>query len=412
MKKLPLFWKIYIFAVTAVLILFCVFFVVLSAYLRGYENKVQEEKYAEESERTAESERIAKEEFEERDSLENEEVGVISKRSELLSVVSAADSAAAGFVGDSIESSPDQVMTALIASLNEKGVSAISKYLEYSIGKYEKKESVDKYINSAEGEYTYEKVSELEYTLQKGSVEADVILTYGEDDPTGHKAYVLSTVKLSLPLSSYTVETPAGASLTANGIRVEEKPTVKKKSFSSSVPSSFAVPSSAYYTLEGFIYKPSLNATVSGSNCVKINYTDRTVFLTPSSEDYKTELFDKICELSFAYSDYVAGAFKFDTMKRYLYPKTSLYNNLAGFDNRWYYDYDHIVNENAKITYLNAWSDQLISANIEYDQTLRSASDKVNFRIKIKLEVYIGRDSVPEDGNTNGWRLVSVEAYG
>ena len=44
MKKLPLFWKIYIFAVTVVILLICGFFVILSINLRKYEQTAEEDR--------------------------------------------------------------------------------------------------------------------------------------------------------------------------------------------------------------------------------------------------------------------------------------------------------------------------------------------------------------------------------
>lgn len=400
-KKIPKFWKIYIFTVTAVILVFCVILLVLSGYLRSYEKAAQEEaavKRAEESQRL----------YDEKEAAERTGGIAVSRRTALVSAVSQAAKHASVFVSDSVTSSADNVMRALVASLNEKGVSAVSRFADYGIGRYEDPAAAEKYIDAVSGEYSYQKLSGLEYSLKKGGLSAKVTLVEGENSESGAKTYRVGSVSVSLPLTSCRITVPEGASLTVNGKNVTEQPAYGDMPFSEMIPSSFSLPKLAYYELDGFVKAPELKAYLNGEECTASGSDGTTVFSAPSDEKLKSELYDRICELTFAYSDYVAGDLRFNEIKRYLYPDTKFYDNLAGFDTRWYYDYHHIVNENAKITQFTVLSDKLISARIEFDQSLRNSRDNETMNIKISLHVYIGCRSAPAGADKSAWLLINA----
>ncbi|MBQ7700301.1 MAG: hypothetical protein IJT49_08180 [Clostridia bacterium] len=397
MKKLPKFWNIYIITVLVIILLSCVFMIVLSVNLRNYEKTAQAQAAAK---RESESARL----LEEKDEAERRSGYGLSKRGALISAVKNASDLAEDHMSAAVDSSPERIMDATVASLNEKGISVLSGYLVCETGKYEDPASVSKYIDSLTGTYSYEMVSRFECTLKKGSLDAKVAFVKGEDD-----MFSISSVNVSLPLSSYKVTAPEGARLTVNGADVTEQPALEKQSFADMIPSSFSVPLIAVYEFDGFIYKPEIKAYKNDKECEAAETADTTVFTEVSDGKYKSELFDRVCELSFAYSDFVAGAFKFNEMSPYLYPGTKLYRNLSSFDNRWYYEFHHIVNENPKITNFTVLSKNLVSAHIEFNQSLRSEKDRTYNDIKIALTVYVGCDRVPTGEDKSAWLLVNVE---
>lgn len=401
MKKIPKFWKIYIFTVTAVILLFCVLLIVLGGFLRSYEITSQEKKAAE---RAEESQRI----YDEREAAERQSGAEISKHTALLSAVSNAARLASSYAEDSIESSADHVMTALVSSLNEKGASAVSSYADFGLSKYEDQTLAVNYIDGIQGAYSCEKITDLEYELKKSGISASVKLKEEQNAEKDRKTYGISSITFSLPLSSYVVIAPSGSRVTVNGADVTDTPEYKKPDYADMIPSSFSVPNEAHYEFAGFINKPEIKAYTDGKECSGSSYDGGVTFSSPSNEQYKAELFDRICELSFAYSDFVAGAFNFESMRTYLYSGTKLYDYLSTFDNRWYYDFHHIVNENAKIKSLTVLSDNLVAAQIEFNQSLRSATDRTYDDIKIELTVYVGCSKVPAGTDKSAWLLVSV----
>ena len=398
MKKISKFWLIYVICVAVIMILICAVLVYLSSYLKNYEIKAQAEAAVK---RAAEAQHL----LEVRDEAERQSAVGIAKRKNLIAAVKVAANSASVNIAEAVSSSPERVMDAVLLSLNEHGISAVSEYVKCEVGKYEDPNAVFKYIDALPGAYSYETVSKLEYTLKKGGLDMAVSLAEGP----GEKNYGVSAVSVTIPLVSHKVTAPEGARITVNGKDADEQPEYQKQSYADSIPSFFTVPQIALYEFDGFIYRPEIKAYSGGKECSAVNYENKTVFTNPPNEKYKTELFDRICELSFAYSDFVAGAFKFEEMKPFLYSGTKLYRNLSSFDNRWYYEFHHIVNEYPKITELTVISDNLVSAHIEFNQSLRSEKDKTYNDIRIKLTVYIGCDRVPKGDDKSAWLLVHVE---
>ncbi|MBO4423140.1 MAG: hypothetical protein J5879_06850, partial [Clostridia bacterium] len=353
-KKLSKFWKIYIFVITLIVLGSLIFFAILTDNLRKYEITSSEARKAQEREaeisRQAESEAEESKLLNEKNKSEMQGEAAVESRASLLELISEAEQNGLEHVSVSLNSTPDKVMDALISELNKKGISYLFDILSYNTGKYEKTSSVRKYIDGLPGEYSYKGAGDALYTVSKGDFNINVTLKENGVDNEGHKTYALSSANVTLPLSSYKIEAPENAEITVNEIKLNETPSLTSTGLPDSVPSGFGVQSTASYTLDGFIYRPDVKAQMDGEDCVLLQYEDRFVFKTPSEQLLKTELNDRICELCFAYSDFVAGAFKFDEMKPYVYKNTELYKRLAEFDNRWYYNYDHIRNENANIT--------------------------------------------------------------
>ena len=398
MKKISKFWLIYVICVAVILVLICAVLVYLSSYLKKYEIKAQREAAVK---RAAEAQHL----LEVKDEAERQSGAEIAKRKNLILTVQNAADVASACISEAVSSSPERVMDAVVASLNEHGISAVSEFVRCDTGKYEDGGAVFKYIDGLPGAFSYETVSKLEYTLKKGGLDMAVSLKEEQSE----RSYGISVISVSLPLVSHKVSAPEGARITVNGRDADEQPEYRKQSYADSIPSSFTVPQIALYEFDGFVYRPEIKAYVNGKECSAVNYEDKTVFTAPSDSTYLAELSERICELSFAYSDFVAGAFKFEEMKPFLYSGTKLYRNLSSFDTRWYYEFHHIVNENPKITDFTVISKNLISANIEFNQSLRSEKDKTYNDIKIKLTVYLGCDKVPTGEDKSAWLLVYVE---
>ena len=406
-KKIPAFWKVYIFTVTAIVLLSGVFFIFLRGYLRGYEETASAERAAQSAEAAAREkereENEAKRIFEERDSAEREAAGLLSRRAAVLDAVKTASDAGYGIAELSLGVTAAQTAERFAAELASKGASAFSDIINCPVGKYELKENVYKYLDSLEGGYVLSRTGDLTFSVTRGDVTGTLTLTEQRDEK-GHRTYSAGKVDLSIPLSTYKLQAPENAAVTANGIKIDDKPRLTPVTVPSFVPKSFNVPAAAEYELGGFIYRPALSAQVDGVDCRVIRYPDETVFLTPSSGTYENELHDTLFKLCGKYSDFVAGVFNFSTLKQYLWSGTKLYDTLSTFDNRWYYNYDHIGNGNEKITDFVVYSEDLVSFHIEYTQYLYAADNSIRFRISIKIDVFAGRDA------SNGkWYLINVE---
>lgn len=407
-KKIPLFWKIYIFAVTLIVLICCGFFVILSVNLRHYEQAQTQERSEARREAEISAELAAKaaaqSEYEARDSAELAGAGIPSARDALLAAEEEARAAAHGFVSTSLDSTPEKVMDALMAELRDKGAAAVRGILSLNVGKYESEQNALSYIDSAPGEYAYEKSGDSVYRVKKGSLNGEAVLKT-EKRADGRKIYSVELLRFDLPYTDFRFQTPENAVITVNGKKVDETPSITDVALPDFVPAALSVPGAAYYELGGFIKMPAVSAVIDGKECVRINYPDKTVFLTPSDAEYKETLIPVLSNLSFSYSDFVAGVYGFSTLKQYLWKGTKLYDALSVFDNRWYYNYDHIGNLNVKVTDFTVYSEDLVSAHIEYTQTLYDKNDKVRFRIPIKLDVFMGRTG----GADGKWLLVNVE---
>ena len=121
--------------------------------------------------------------------------------------------------------------------------------------------------------------------------------------------------------------------------------------------------------------------------------------------------------MTFKYTDFIAGVFKFEEIRDGIYKNTKLYKTLSGFDNRWYYSFDHIENENAKISNITVMSDRLISARVSYDQMLYDENGKRLRKVSMKFDVIIGSASEPvvqdpddADKLYSGWLLICAES--
>ena len=404
-KNLPLFWRIYIFTVTVIVILCCVFFVFLSNYLRGYEQDAAYARSVEAAENArAESERLKAEErrrFEEQDSLELSAAEALGKRDALGILAASADDAGRRIALLSLDVTPAQAMERFVADLGG-GVSRFSRIISCNIGEYELTENLYSYLDSLEGEYTYSRSSDTTYSISKPGMTAVATLTASEKD--GHKSYDVTKLDVTVPLDSYSFEAPENAVVTVNGKVFTGKATLSPITLPSFIPKSFDVPACADYTAEGFVSRPVIEAKIDGRDCAVVRYSDKTVFLTPSGDTYEKELHGTLFGLCGKYSDFVAGAFKFSELKPYLWRGTNLYKTLSEFDNRWYYNYDHIGNEGEKFTDFKVYSEDLVSFHAEYTQVLYDANNKVRFRIKIKLDVYAGRDK-----ETGKWYLLDIQ---
>ena len=279
MKKISKFWLIYVLSVAVIIILICVVLVILSSYLKNYEIKAQKEAAVK---RAAEAQHL----LEVKDEAERQSGAEIAIRKNLiLTVKNAADSASV-YIEEAVSSSPERVMDAILSSLNEHGISAVTEYVKCEVGKYEDPDTVFKYIDSLPGEFSYETVSKLEYTLKKGGLDMAVSLS----EEQGEKTYGISSVSVSLPLLSHKVSAPEGARVTVNGRDADEQPQYEKQSYADSIPSSFSVPQTALYEFDGFVYRPEIKAYVGGKECAAVNYEGKTVFKAPSDNTYLSQL--------------------------------------------------------------------------------------------------------------------------
>ena len=286
------------------------------------------------------------------------------------------------------------------------------------MSEYEKEGALTSYIDSLPGGYGCAKLSDLFAKITKGDISFDVTLAKTLKD--GYiPEYGIDTVTCSLPLISYTAILPEGAELTVNG-RPAAAPTPEKAAGYEDVPDVFDPPGVSKYELNGFLYEPKLAATMNGAELSYTKSDGAFTFTAPADIDknelYKKELTGRIFRLIFDHTDFVAGIYKFSQIKNNLYPGTKLYTALSGFDNRWYYNYDHIQNENAKMTGFTVLSDRLVKATVSYDQMLYDADGKRLRRVGMKFEVLIGTASdpvIPNGADTEktyaSWLLISVE---
>ncbi len=420
-KKKPSFLTVYLSAVTCFILVCIVIYAVMAVMLNNYEAAAErkriesaeqaaiDEREAEES-RAAESERLKNEAENER--LKNE--ADFKKRQSAVSA--AAEAAVAAIKNAAFElsrTSPSVYLTSLVAKLNESGSSPLCPFCKDGISEYERSDSLTEYIDSQSGKYVLQSSKGLKAEITKGDIRFDITLKETYND--GYMPdYGIDAVKCSLRLNSYTVSAPDGAVVTVNGKTASGGSTGTPLKYAD-IPEVFAPPTVRNYDLDGFVYEPAVEASLDGRRLVCQKNGSSFDFEYPDDESglYKEELSERILKLIFDHTDFIAGVYKFSQIKGNMHPGTKLYEALSGFDNRWYYTYDYIKNENAKISGVKAVSDRLVKATVSYDQTLYNSSGKRLRKVPMKFEVLIGTPAEPSipspDKSYPEWLLLSAE---
>ena len=435
-KKKPSFLMIYFTAVIVFLLLSTVFFVVMAVMLNNYEANAEskriaahqasesariaaeEARAAEEESRAAESERIQRELESERAKAEKD---FINRQN---TVQNAAMSAAEEIksAAKKLENSGSAAyVSALAARLDKEGSSVLTALCSGGLSAYEPEDAVAALYDGTPGKYNYEMTSELSARITKGSLYFEITLEKTLKD--GYiPEYSLTGAECSVVYRSYTVTAPDGADVTVNGKAVTETPRKENAAAAKDVPAVFAPPRAAVYELNGFINAPTVSATLGGTALQCLVTDGAFEFPFPAADKeitdlYAAELSGRLLELTFKYTDFIAGVFKFDEIKDGIYKNAKLYKTLSGFDNRWYYTFDHIENENAKISNITVLSDRLVSARVSYDQMLYDENGKRLRKVSMKFDVITGCPSepaVPDPDDADklypGWLLICVES--
>ena len=426
-KKRASFAKIYLMAVSAFIMLCVIVYIVLAVMLNRYEQKAGQKRLAEkqiaesaqaaeEESRIAESERIKQELEEERQAKLRKEEDFNKRQNAAASAaegaVSAIKNAAAKLSGVSAES----FVRSLTETLNKDGSSLLSDMCGSAIGEYEKENALAAYADGLPGEYAYEMTSPLSAKIGKSGLYFEITLSETLKDGFLPE-YSVKDASCRIKLRSYTVTVPAGAVLTVNGKTAKQTSPDEKTENVKDVPDAFNPPKIAVYALDGFINEPDISVSLDGKELIcektggSVYYREKDPY-SDKTELYSEELTERIISLTFDYTDFIAGIYKFSQVKKNFYPDTKLYTALSGFDNRWYYTYDHIVNEDVKVSGFTVLSDRLVTARVVYYQTLYDIDENRLRRLSMKFDVTVGcpTDVKMPDKNKNysSWVLIAI----
>lgn len=184
---------------------------------------------------------------------------------------------------------------------------------------------------------------------------------------------------IELPTSSYSVTAPNTAIVMCNGKEVPVKYITEMgtayedtKNFLGYTEGPF--PYNVTYTIDGFIGEPTFTAKDKDGNPLPRIDGKFTLAKTKNEELSKLAI-----EFSKAYSRYIMDDGELDEAAKYLASGTTIYQNLAGYNNYWcrtHYGYDFLdVNAEDPLFY----NDKAAVVHLTYDHVLYNVPDTETF---------------------------------
>lgn len=240
--------------------------------------------------------------------------------------------------------------------------------------------SKDSYISYLKNLYSDATLTNLSYTRTSS------------DDTTGNEFYdvysdssKISSLELTKPDSSdkWKVRTigneksfsfdmlDSKISLSINGVTI----TSDYPNETDQVPYAFQdlgldskMPSVTRYTISSFIGTPEI--TLSGSDsamAVKDSTSDLYYIGEKPTDDQYAEFVTEIEDTAFAYCKYISQDGTFYQLNKHLYPNTTFYNNMAGFNNQYFSTHNSIDFQNMTFTDVMPIGDNAFIGSISFD---------------------------------------------
>lgn len=178
---------------------------------------------------------------------------------------------------------------------------------------------------------------------------------------------VVCEVTFAAPL---TVTAPSFVSVSANGVAQEplaEAVSVNKDF--SDLKDVFAAPTVTEYTLEGYLYTPTVSGVApDGTACEVTTAEDGSVTLTvPVEESKKAEYEALMTDFSKLYARFISEDATFAALKSKMMTGTEFYESVRTFYNGWYTTHSGYEFRNLEISNLARTDENTFVGNIKFD---------------------------------------------
>lgn len=134
------------------------------------------------------------------------------------------------------------------------------------------------------------------------------------------------------------------------------------------------LPDVTRYSISGFIWYPIVEAD-DPNNTAVIDHSVNTVYIGPKATDEQyAEFAQKIQDTAFAYSQYITKDGTFNNLNQHLYPNTTFYKNMAGFNNQWFSSHNTFEYRNINVHDVMPLGENAFIGSISYDYIVSSSS--------------------------------------
>lgn len=133
-------------------------------------------------------------------------------------------------------------------------------------------------------------------------------------------------------------------------------------------------PSVKRYTISSFVEEPSITLN-DPNNMVVFDSLRNTYYIGPNPTSEQEEEFRKeIEETSLDYAKYITKDGSFYALNQHLYPNTTFYNNIRGFDNQWFSDHSSISFDHFEIYDVMPMGENAFIGTASFDYTVQATA--------------------------------------
>lgn len=279
------------------------------------------------------------------------------------------------------KSQPEIPVKALIDKIHKNNTLYFDK-LEFTPNDFEEKSYAEDYFKELVNSITTYSRNGREsndeqtvYTLKNGkdNIASITVRSSGKDLGYGFHEYEVTDVKFGqIVTSAYSVTVPSNAVLYCNGKEVSQScitetgsPYEETKYFHE-LGSNYI--HNDVYTIDGFIKEPTFTAKNKAGELLELK--DGKFSVTSEKNEELSQL-----ALSFAqsYSKFLVGDERLSVVANYLAPNMQLYDDLAGYDNRWSFHSGYDIKDEMVNDFF-FYSDNSASVRVTYDHTMYGVS--------------------------------------
>ncbi|MBR2825125.1 MAG: hypothetical protein IKE51_02510 [Solobacterium sp.] len=126
------------------------------------------------------------------------------------------------------------------------------------------------------------------------------------------------------------------------------------------------LPKTTRYTVGGFIYAPIVQ--IPNDKMIVRDSTENLFYIGPKPTNSQiTEFTEHLRETAFAYCRYITEDGTLYELNQHLYPYTTFYNGINGFDNQWFSIHDSIEFKNIEYTDMMPIGENAFIGTISFD---------------------------------------------
>ena len=135
-----------------------------------------------------------------------------------------------------------------------------------------------------------------------------------------------------------------------------------------------AIPTATRYTITGLIGTPTITVDDSTKYIAVRNAQTEEYMIGPAAtDDQYTEMSEAIQNAAFAYCKYITKDGTFYALTQLLYPGTTFYTNMTGFDNQWFSKHDSIDFQNIHVYDVLPVGDSAFIGSISFDYVIKTS---------------------------------------